>query len=125
MVSSLSCSSGAGLSPSAFSVARTAEARQPPYLIFAARLSMLAGKTMTYPGCAADVRHINGNVPEDISMSMFDLSGRVAVVTGGNGGIGLGIAQALALSGCNVAIWGRNADKNRAAAASMARGPGE
>jgi len=58
-------------------------------------------------------------------MSMFDLSGRVAVITGGNGGIGLGIAQALALSGCNVAIWGRNADKNRAAAASMARGPGE
>jgi NAD(P)-dependent dehydrogenase (short-subunit alcohol dehydrogenase family) len=58
-------------------------------------------------------------------MSMFDLSGRVAVVTGGNGGIGLGIAQALALSGCNVSIWGRNAEKNKAAAATMARGPGE
>jgi NAD(P)-dependent dehydrogenase (short-subunit alcohol dehydrogenase family) len=59
------------------------------------------------------------------SMSMFDLSGRVAVVTGGNGGIGLGIAQALASSGCNVSIWGRNAEKNKAAAATMARGPGE
>ena len=53
-------------------------------------------------------------------MSIFDLSGRVAVVTGGNGGIGLGIAQALAAAGCNVSIWGRNADKNAAAAATMA-----
>jgi NAD(P)-dependent dehydrogenase (short-subunit alcohol dehydrogenase family) len=58
-------------------------------------------------------------------MSMFDLSGRVAVITGGNGGIGLGIAQALASSGCNVSIWSRNAEKNQAAAATMARGPGE
>jgi NAD(P)-dependent dehydrogenase (short-subunit alcohol dehydrogenase family) len=56
-------------------------------------------------------------------MSLFDLSGRVAVITGGNGGIGLGIAQALALSGCNVSIWGRNAEKNKAAAATMAKGP--
>jgi NAD(P)-dependent dehydrogenase (short-subunit alcohol dehydrogenase family) len=58
-------------------------------------------------------------------MSIFDLSGRVAVVTGGNSGIGLGIAQALASSGCNVSIWGRNPEKNKAAAASMARGPGK
>jgi NAD(P)-dependent dehydrogenase (short-subunit alcohol dehydrogenase family) len=58
-------------------------------------------------------------------MSIFDLSGRVAVITGGNGGIGLGIAQALAAAGCNVSIWGRNADKNRNAAATMAGGAGE
>src|SRR6185437_6035763 len=58
-------------------------------------------------------------------MSIFDLSGRVAVITGGNGGIGLGIAQALALSGCSVSIWGRNAEKNKAAAATMAKDPGE
>jgi len=58
-------------------------------------------------------------------MSIFDLSGRVAVVTGGNGGIGLGIAQALALSGCDVSIWGRNAEKNKAAATTMAKGPGQ
>jgi len=58
-------------------------------------------------------------------MSIFDLSGRVAVITGGNGGIGLGIAQALAASGCNVSIWARNAEKNKAAAASMAAGPGK
>ncbi len=58
-------------------------------------------------------------------MNIFDLTGRVAVVTGGNGGIGLGIAQALASAGCNVSIWGRNAEKNKAAAATMAAGPGK
>ena len=58
-------------------------------------------------------------------MNIFDLTGRVAVVTSGNGGIGLGIAQALALSGCNVSIWGRNAEKNQAAVATMAGSPGK
>jgi NAD(P)-dependent dehydrogenase (short-subunit alcohol dehydrogenase family) len=58
-------------------------------------------------------------------MNPFDLAGRVAIVTGGNGGIGLGIAQALASAGCNVSIWGRNAGKNQAAAASMEAGPGK
>ncbi len=56
---------------------------------------------------------------------IFDLSGRVAVVTGGNGGIGLGIAQALAAAGCNISIWGRSADKNARAVATMADGPGK
>jgi NAD(P)-dependent dehydrogenase (short-subunit alcohol dehydrogenase family) len=58
-------------------------------------------------------------------MNIFDLTGRVAVITGGNGGIGLGIAQALAAQGCNVSIWGRNAEKNKQAAATMAGGPGK
>jgi NAD(P)-dependent dehydrogenase (short-subunit alcohol dehydrogenase family) len=51
--------------------------------------------------------------------TLFDLSGRVAVVTGGNGGIGLGMAEALAGSGCAVSIWGRNAEKNAAAVARL------
>ena len=46
---------------------------------------------------------------------MFDLSGRVAVVTGGNGGIGLGIARGLAQAGAAIAIWARDAAKNGAA----------
>jgi NAD(P)-dependent dehydrogenase (short-subunit alcohol dehydrogenase family) len=58
-------------------------------------------------------------------MRIFDLTNRVAVVTGGNGGIGLGIAQALAAEGCNVSIWGRNAEKNARAAATMTAAPGK
>lgn len=46
---------------------------------------------------------------------MTDLSGRVAVVTGGNGGIGLGLAVGLARAGADVAVWARNADKSQAA----------
>lgn len=42
----------------------------------------------------------------------FDLTGRVALVTGGNGGIGFGMAQALAQAGANVEIWGTNSEKN-------------
>jgi len=49
----------------------------------------------------------------------FDLSGKVALVTGGNGGIGLGMAEALAQSGADVAIWGTNAEKNEKAKAQL------
>jgi NAD(P)-dependent dehydrogenase (short-subunit alcohol dehydrogenase family) len=45
----------------------------------------------------------------------FDLSGKTVLVTGGNGGIGLGMAEACAQSGADVAVWGTNAEKNAAA----------
>ena len=54
-------------------------------------------------------------------MSLFDLKGRVAVITGGNGGIGLGMARGLAGAGCAVAIAGRNAKKSEAAAAELGK----
>ncbi len=47
--------------------------------------------------------------------NQFDLTGKVALVTGGNGGIGLGMAEALAKAGADVAIWGTNPEKNAAA----------
>jgi len=54
-------------------------------------------------------------------MSLFDLTGRVALVTGGNGGIGLGMARGMAEAGAAIAIAGRNQPKSEAAAAELAK----
>lgn len=55
-------------------------------------------------------------------MNPFDLKGKTALVTGGNGGIGLGIAKGLAQAGAKVAIAGRNEAKNQAALKEMGAG---
>jgi 2-deoxy-D-gluconate 3-dehydrogenase len=52
---------------------------------------------------------------------MFDLSGKVAIVTGGNGGIGLGMARGLADAGAWVVIAGRDAAKSASAVADIER----
>jgi 2-deoxy-D-gluconate 3-dehydrogenase len=52
-------------------------------------------------------------------MKLFDLSGRVAVITGGNGGIGLGMAKGMAAAGATIVVAGRDAAKNTAAVSEI------
>lgn len=52
-------------------------------------------------------------------MELFDLTDKVAVVTGGNGGLGLGMAEGLAAAGADIVIAARNASKTAEAAASL------
>ena len=54
-----------------------------------------------------------------MATKLFDLSGKVAIVTGGNGGIGLGMACGLAEAGADIAIVGRNEAKSNAAVADL------
>jgi 2-deoxy-D-gluconate 3-dehydrogenase len=56
-----------------------------------------------------------------MTTALFDLRGKVAIVTGGNGGIGLGMARGLADAGADIAIVGRNEAKSTAAVAELKR----
>ena len=51
--------------------------------------------------------------------TMFDLTGKVAVVTGGNGGLGLGMALGLAEAGANIVVAARSAEKSAAAVSQL------
>ena len=56
---------------------------------------------------------------DDYAAPMVDLSDKVFVITGGNGGIGLGLAEGIAMAGGSLAIWGRKADKNADAVTAL------
>src|SRR5258707_2615847 len=75
------------------------------------------GASRSTPAAAAArfMRAPGGETP----MSLFDLSGRVAVVTGGNGGIGLGMARGLAAAGAAIVVAARNRDKSEEAVAAL------
>jgi 3-oxoacyl-[acyl-carrier protein] reductase len=53
-------------------------------------------------------------------MNTIDLSGRTALITGGGGGIGLATARQMLVSGARVELWGRDADRLKAAAVELA-----
>src|ERR1700759_1012968 len=58
--------------------------------------------------------------PAPMTTDLFDLKGKTAIVTGGNGGIGLGIARGLADAGADIAVVGRNEAQSKAAADELA-----
>jgi NAD(P)-dependent dehydrogenase (short-subunit alcohol dehydrogenase family) len=60
-----------------------------------------------------------------MTRQLFDLTNKVALITGGNGGIGLGMAHGLAQAGARVVLWGQNPDKNAAAEIKLREWGGE
>jgi NAD(P)-dependent dehydrogenase (short-subunit alcohol dehydrogenase family) len=67
----------------------------------------------------AALRINDWNGTDTMGYSAFDLTGKVVLVTGGNRGIGFGMAKAIAEAGGDVAIWGTNAEKTAAACAQL------
>lgn len=74
----------------------------------------MSGETRDWAEVAADTARQAAN-----AVGSLDLSGKVALITGGNRGIGLAAAAGLASAGASVALWGRDESRNTAAAALL------
>jgi 2-deoxy-D-gluconate 3-dehydrogenase len=61
----------------------------------------------------------HGHIEENMTLNLFSLEGRTALVTGGNGGLGLAMAQGLKEAGARVAVTGRNLKKNTAVSRTL------
>jgi 2-dehydro-3-deoxy-D-gluconate 5-dehydrogenase len=61
----------------------------------------------------------------DVTAGLFDLSGKVAIVTGGNGGIGLGMARGMAANGATIVVVGRDESKSAAAVTDLSKNGGK
>lgn len=71
--------------------------------------------------CENDGMSTPDDTPTFPTNGRIDLTGRTFVITGGNGGIGLGMAEGIVQAGGSVSIWGRNDDKNAAALDGLQR----
>src|SRR3954468_5006527 len=71
---------------------------------------------MTHPYLQARPTSVSGTQRVGTASTLFDLSGRVAIITGGHGGVGFAMAEGLASAGATVVLAGRDADKTAAAA---------
>src|SRR5690349_10519399 len=101
---------------------RTPHLTPPLYRTYSselARLNRHKSPTEAMASKAKDVSAANGpcRYRRCAMNNPFDLSGRVALVTGGNGGIGFGMAEGLAAAGAAIMIAGRDSAKSEAAVA--------
>lgn len=70
-------------------------------------------------GSPKSIRKANPAQIQDSVFKMFDMHGKVTIITGGSGGIGFEVARALAEAGSDIALWYHNSQQALKLAASI------